>query len=70
LTAGGAKRDHYLSEMVTYAIADDASEPDYMEAKELFELPVVTVSLCQGVHIGPVLYHSASHSIYFIDLKA
>ncbi|KAI0226634.1 PAX-interacting protein 1 [Lamellibrachia satsuma] len=42
LTAGGAKRDHYLSEMVTYAIADDASEPDYMEAKELFELPVVT----------------------------
>lgn len=31
--------------MVTYAIADDASEPDYMEAKELFELPVVTVRL-------------------------
>ena len=44
LTSGGGKQDCYLSEMITYVIADDTSEPDYLEAKELFELPVITVS--------------------------
>ena len=33
-----------MSEMITHAIADDPSEDDYNEAKELFELTTVTVS--------------------------
>ena len=44
LNKGGGKRDHYLSQMVTHAIAEDVTEDDYSEAKELFELPVVTVN--------------------------
>ena len=40
---GGAKQEHYLSEMITHVIAEDTKEDDYLEAKELFELPVVTV---------------------------
>ncbi|XP_035826554.1 PAX-interacting protein 1 [Aplysia californica] len=36
----GAKRDSYLSEMVSHVIADTMSD-DYSEAKELFELPIV-----------------------------
>ncbi|KAK2181918.1 hypothetical protein NP493_376g01031 [Ridgeia piscesae] len=74
LTAGGAKRDHYLSEMVTYAIADDASEPDYMEAKELFELPVVTsrwviLSVKCGVLL-PINAFSPDPSQIFSDVVA
>ncbi|XP_021368129.1 PAX-interacting protein 1-like isoform X2 [Mizuhopecten yessoensis] len=42
LNAGGAKRDSYLSQMVSHVIADDHTQDDYSEAKELFELPVVT----------------------------
>ncbi|KAL5006232.1 hypothetical protein ScPMuIL_015038 [Solemya velum] len=41
LNAGGAKRDTYLSEMVSHVIADDPTHEEYAEAKELFELPVV-----------------------------
>ena len=44
LQNGGAKQEHYMSEMITHAIADDPSEDDYNEAKELFELTTVTVS--------------------------
>ena len=37
----GAKGDSYLSEMVSHVIADTMTG-DYSEAKELFELPIVT----------------------------
>ena len=43
LNAGGAKRDKYLSEMVSHVIADTIDNDEYSEAKELFELPVVRV---------------------------
>ncbi len=42
---GGAKRDNYLGEIVTHVIAEDTNELDYSEAREVFDLPVVTVSL-------------------------
>ncbi|XP_048727007.1 PAX-interacting protein 1-like isoform X2 [Ostrea edulis] len=42
LNDGGAKKDSYLSEMVSHVIADDCTQSEYSEAKELFELPVVT----------------------------
>ncbi|XP_078332569.1 PAX-interacting protein 1-like isoform X2 [Crassostrea virginica] len=42
LNDGGAKKDSYLSEMVSHVIADDCTQNEYSEAKELFELPVVT----------------------------
>lgn len=44
LNDGGAKKDSYLSEMVSHVIADDCTQSEYSEARELFELPVVTVS--------------------------
>jgi hypothetical protein len=44
LIQGGGKKDPYLSEMITHVVADDTTEDDYQEAKELFELPVVSVS--------------------------
>ena len=34
-----------MSETITHAIADDCEADDYSEAKELFELTVVTVSV-------------------------
>ena len=43
LTKYGAKRDTYLSEMVSHVIADDHTQDEYSEAKELFDLPVVSV---------------------------
>nr|XP_011440858.2 PAX-interacting protein 1 isoform X3 [Crassostrea gigas] len=42
LNDGGAKKDSYLSEMVSHVIADDCTQSEYSEARELFELPVVT----------------------------
>lgn len=45
LQRGGGKKDPYLSEMITHVIVEDVTEDDYQEAKELFELPVVSVSL-------------------------
>lgn len=42
LDNNGAKRDMYLSEMVSHVIADDTTSDSYSEAKELFELPIVT----------------------------
>lgn len=44
LLQGGAKRDNYLGERVTHVIAEDTNELDYSEAREVFDLPVVTVS--------------------------
>ena len=40
----GAKRDRYLSDMVSHVIADSKTD-DYSEAKELFELPIVKVCI-------------------------
>ncbi len=45
LNAGGALEERYMSETITHAIADDCEADDYSEAKELFELTVVTVKL-------------------------
>ncbi|XP_064634696.1 PAX-interacting protein 1-like [Lineus longissimus] len=44
LKDGGGKRDTYLSEMVSHAIADNKDHDDYSEAVELFEVPVVSPS--------------------------
>lgn len=41
----GAKRDSYLSDIVSHVIADSTKPDEYSEAKELFERPVVSVSL-------------------------
>ncbi|KAL8572757.1 hypothetical protein ACOMHN_030339 [Nucella lapillus] len=38
----GAKRDLYLSDIVSHVIADSTKPDEYSEAKELFERPVVT----------------------------
>ena len=45
LNTGGALEERYMSETITHAIADDCEADDYSEAKELFELTVVTVKL-------------------------
>ena len=44
LSDGGGVEERYMSETITHAIADDCEADDYSEAKELFELTVVTVS--------------------------
>ena len=44
MSDGGAKQEYYMSEMITHAIADDAEADEVSEAKELFELTVVSVS--------------------------
>ncbi len=44
LSDGGAAEERYMSETITHAIADDCESDDYSEARELFELTVVTVS--------------------------
>ena len=36
--------------MVTHAIAEDDTEYNFSEAKELFEIPVVTVSMITVVY--------------------
>jgi len=41
--AGGGRKDNYLSEMISHVIADDGSEDEVTEAKDLFRLPVVMV---------------------------
>ena len=43
LSDGGGVEERYMSETITHAIADDCEADDYSEAKELFELTVVTV---------------------------
>ena len=45
LSDGGGVEERYMSETITHAIADDCEADDYSEAKELFELTVVTVSV-------------------------
>ena len=45
LSDGGGVEERYMSETITHAIADDCEADDYSEAKELFELTVVTVSM-------------------------
>ena len=50
MNKGGAKRDHYLSQMVTHAIADDANEEECSEAKDLFDIPVISVSRKHSYH--------------------
>ena len=44
LDSHGAKRDSYLSDIVSHVIADSTKPDEYSEAKELFERPVVSVS--------------------------
>jgi len=43
LTAGGGCKDNYLTEMISHVIADDGTEEEVAEAKDLFRLPVVMV---------------------------
>ncbi|XP_046580805.1 PAX-interacting protein 1-like [Haliotis rubra] len=42
LDDGGAKLDSYLSEMVSHVIADDIEADECAEAKDLFDLPIVS----------------------------
>ena len=55
LKKGGGKRDTYLCEMVTHVIADDITNHEYQEARELFELPCVMVGTCRPPDISKVL---------------
>ncbi|XP_014665590.1 PREDICTED: PAX-interacting protein 1-like isoform X2 [Priapulus caudatus] len=41
LNDGGAKKESYLTDMVTHVIAENGDSTEVSEAKELFELPVV-----------------------------
>lgn len=43
LNAGGARKDAYMSEVLTHCIADD-DDDEVTEAKELFRLSVVKVT--------------------------
>ena len=49
-----------MSETITHAIADDCEADDYSEAKELFELTVVTVSVIQFRGFTHVTFASTS----------
>lgn len=56
MSDGGAKQEYYMSEMVTHVIADDPEADEVSEAKDLFELTVVTVS--QFIHNCFFNYHA------------
>lgn len=43
LNAGGARKDVYMSEILTHCIADE-DDDEVTEAKELFQLSVVKVT--------------------------
>lgn len=45
LNAGGARKDLYMSEILTHCIADE-DDDEVTEAKELFQLSVVKVMIC------------------------
>lgn len=41
---GGASQESYLTDRVSHVIADDDEHPEISEARDLFDLPVVSVS--------------------------
>jgi hypothetical protein len=44
LNSNGARKDPYLGSFITHVICDDhTNNSDYLEAKEVFELTIVTV---------------------------
>ena len=54
LKNGGGKKHSYLSDMISHVIAGDGDNEDVSIAKDLFQLPVITVSLnldilCDGI---------------------
>ena len=49
-----------MSETITHAIANDCEADDYSEAKELFELTVVTVSVIQFKGFAHIAFASTS----------
>ena len=45
LNSNGAQPDKYLSSFITHVICDNIDHPDYLEAKEAFELTLVKVNI-------------------------
>ncbi|KAH9518689.1 PAX-interacting protein 1 [Bulinus truncatus] len=68
LDQNGAKRDSYLSEMVSIVIADSTTSDDYSEAKELFELPIVSLDNEDVLPVwGMLVYHGAKCQLHLDD---
>ncbi|KAK6973828.1 PAX-interacting protein 1 [Biomphalaria glabrata] len=66
LDQNGAKRDSYLSEMVSIVIADSTTSDDYSEAKELFELPIVS---SEWVILSAKCKKQLKKEIFFLEGK-
>ena len=45
LENGGGKEESYLTDRVTHVISEDEDHPEVTEARDLFELPVVSVRI-------------------------
>lgn len=45
LTQSSAQEEKYLSSFITHVICDDPDNSDYSEAKDVFDLTIVKVSL-------------------------
>ena len=43
LNSSGAQEDKYLSSLITHVIGDTIDQLDYLEAREVFDLPIVKV---------------------------
>ena len=43
LNSSGAQEDNYLSTLITHVIGDKIDQLDYLEAREVFDLPLVKV---------------------------
>jgi hypothetical protein len=56
LLSGGGKKNGYLSEMITHVISDDCDDGEVSVAKELYQLPVVTVTLLSYVSYVDIIY--------------
>ena len=50
LKDGGGKKHSYLSDMISHVIAGDGDSDEISIAKDLFQLPVVTVCDCLDMH--------------------
>lgn len=74
LKDGGGKKHSYLSDMISHVIAGDGVGDEVSIAKDLFQLPVVTVSIiCVDSIISLLLwkvFHNSNCGILYIDFKS
>jgi hypothetical protein len=74
LKDGGGKKHSYLSDMISHVIAGDGVGDEVSIAKDLFQLPVVTVSIiCVDSIISLLLwkvFHNNNCGILYIDFKS